>query len=227
MSSWMLRRIEMGGGQKPVAFPFLSSAHALGKHRTRKRWSRSKQWKQDLAQGGEESAGFHFQTRMREWLGSSRRLRGGTFSRATHWSNLGTASPDSKLFVSDLGPSLRSLHPSPIATSPHWPQNLLILRIPEEWVQVWILPGVFDQGSKTWNQDKGQDPQLFQELPAVNPATPGEKNHYKHDHPRVLKLIHKVNFTHPQLRSISWISTPIHLHYHCSTPWKRTEAEQK
>lgn len=54
MSSWMLRRIEMGGGQKPVAFPFLSSAHALGKHRTRKRWSRSKQWKQDLAQGGEE-----------------------------------------------------------------------------------------------------------------------------------------------------------------------------
>lgn len=126
-----------------------------------------------LGRGRTLSAGFHFETPKRENLSSSRKWMGGNFSRTTHWSNLGAASPDSKLFVSNLGISLRS--PPPTATSPHGLQNPLILRIPEECVQVWIVPEGSDHGSKTWDQDKDQDPQIFQELLVVDPATPGEK----------------------------------------------------
>lgn len=153
MSSWMLRRVEMGGGQKLLTFPFISSAHALGKQRTRRRWGRRNGNRTQHREEKNTLSWIPFRDSQEGVIGSSRRWMGGTFSRA--WLNLGTASPDSKLFVFDLGPSLRSLYPPPTATSPHWLQNSLNLRIPAECVQVWILPGCSDHGSKTWDQDKG------------------------------------------------------------------------
>ena len=190
----------MGKGLKQAAFPFTPRDRPWECTEPAQRPKQETDRGAQAAPGGEEHPQLDSILSL-PWESNVVHQAGryGTFSHSqVSWSRLRPGSPASKSLVSDPGPSLRYQHPPPTATCPHWRQNSLNWRIPEEVsrfgfslrvlttvqrseIRVRVRTHRSSRSSQRWVLP----PQVKKSLWTV--------------HPRVLRLIHKVSLT-PQLQ---------------------------